>query len=77
MIDLVTSRLQGIPSSSYTVKDTAGKVTANADMMANLESVQERLVSKVADDYIKFEGDWERFYATIMGQLCLATKEEL
>ena len=42
-----------------------------------MDRLQDRLINRVADDYSKFEDDWERFYATIMAQLCTATTEEL
>jgi len=77
MVELVASKVQAIPKSSYTVKDVDGNETVDTDLKASLEKFHERRINKVADDYSKFEGDWERFFATIMGQLCPATKEEL
>jgi len=41
----------------------------NTALKDNLEKVKEQRINKIADDYSKFEGDWERFYATIMRQL--------
>lgn len=49
----------------------------DTDLKAILDKIQERMINRVADDYSKFENDWERFYATIMAQLCTTTKEEL
>ena len=76
--ELMASSLHGsVPTSSYTVKDEHGMDQIDADKKARCDKIQDRLDSKVADDYNKFTCDWERFYATIMGQLCPATKEEL
>ena len=49
----------------------------DTDLKARLDRLQERMINRVADYYGKFVNDWERFYATIMAQLCPATKEEL
>jgi len=78
MVELVASKLQAIPKSSYTSTDVDGNDTMDTALKDDLEKVQERRINtKLVDDYSKFEGDWERFYATIMGQPCPATKEEL
>ena len=77
MVDRAASKLQPVPPSSYTKTVPDGTVIVDADMKAYYEQIQDRLTNKVADDYSKFKCDWERFYATIMGQLCPATKEEL
>ena len=76
-VDLVASKLQSIPKSSYTVKDADGNEIVNTDLKANFVKVKDRLINKAAHDYSKFKSKWERFYATIMAQLCPATKEEL
>ena len=76
MDELVASKLQAIPKSSYTSTDVDGNDTMDTALKDDLEKVQERRINtKLVDDYSKFEGDWERFYATIMWQLCPATKE--
>jgi len=49
----------------------------NTTLKENLDKVQEWRINNLAEDYSKFEGNWGRFYATIMGQLCPAMKEEL
>ena len=78
LAELMASRLQvPVPSSSYTVKDEKGTDKIDADLKARCDKIQERLDNKVADGYSEFMCDWKRFYATIMGQLCPATKEEL
>jgi len=77
MVELVASKLQAIPKSRYTSTDVDGNDIVDTALKDSLEKVQELRINKLADDYSKFAGDWERFYATIMGQLCPATKEEL
>ena len=76
--DLMASNLQiPVPPSSYTGKDENGADQIDANLKARCDKIQERLDNKVADGYSEFMCDWKRFYATIMGQLCPATKEEL
>ena len=66
MFELVASKLQGISKSSYTFKDVDRTDTVDTDLKTSIEKVQERRINKLADDYSKFEGDWERFYGTIV-----------
>ena len=66
MVQLVASELHAIPKSSYTSTDVDGNDTVDTALKDNFEKIQERRINKLADDYSKFEGDWERFYATIM-----------
>ena len=76
LVDLV-AKLQTIPKSSYTIKDADGKETVDIDLKARMDRIQDRVIQRIADNYSKFVSDWKRFYATILGQLCPATKEEL
>ena len=77
MAELVASKNLVIPKDSYTTVDDKGFDVVNTALKDNLEKIQDRRLNKIADDYNKYEGDWERFFATIMGQLCPAMKEEL
>ena len=67
IVDLVASKLQTIPKSSYTVKDSDGNKAVETELKASLEEVQERLINEAADHYSKLDGEWERFFSTIMG----------